>query len=69
MENMVRPENTARLTVSHKPTMFTYRDLGDVKKKKDLSVHELSLAANSSLFALHCRNAHILACPKVLQEM
>lgn len=66
----MRPENTARLTVSHKPTMFTYRDLGDVKKKKkDLSVHEPSLAANSSLFALHCRNAHILAWPKVLQEM
>lgn len=27
MENMARPENIARLTVSHRPTMFTYKDL------------------------------------------
>lgn len=32
MENMVRPENTARLTVTHKPTMFTYKDLRDVER-------------------------------------
>lgn len=30
---MVRPENTARLTVTHRPTMFTYRDLTHERHK------------------------------------
>lgn len=30
---MVRPENTARLTVTHKPTMFTYKDLRDERRR------------------------------------
>lgn len=29
MEYMVRPENTARLTVTSKPIMFRYKDLID----------------------------------------
>lgn len=33
MEYMVRPENTARLTVTHKPTMFTYKDLSDERRR------------------------------------
>lgn len=33
MENMVRPESTARLTVTHRPTMFTYRDLKHERQK------------------------------------
>lgn len=32
MEYMVRPENIARLTVTHKPTMFKYKDLVDDRR-------------------------------------
>lgn len=32
----MRPENTARLTVSHRPTRLTYRDLRDREKTRGL---------------------------------
>lgn len=44
MENMVRPENIARLTVTHKPTMFRYKDLMD-NNKRLLSVRGWRISA------------------------
>lgn len=32
MEYMASPENRARLTVNHKPTIFTYKDLKDERR-------------------------------------
>lgn len=66
MENMVRPENTARLTVTHRPTMFTYRDLKHERQKLCLNGF-VPLRANESGNGRRC--AHIFACPRVLQEM
>lgn len=44
---MVRPENTARLTVTHRPTMFTYRDLKHERQKLCLN-RFVPLRANES---------------------
>lgn len=65
MEYMVRPENTARLTVNHKPTMFTYKDLQDEKRL----VITLKGSQSQKQTEWHYRKAHILACLNVLQEM
>lgn len=66
MENMVRPENTARLTVTHRPTMFTYRDLKPDRQKIPFNgFGPLSTSVSSN----GRRCAHIFACPRVLQEM
>lgn len=64
MEYMVRPENIARLTVTHKPTMFKYKDLVDDRRFLSVCVW-----GGDEGFVWNCRKTHILACPKVLQEM
>lgn len=66
MENMVRPENMARLTVTHRPTMFTYRDLKARRQKVGFNG---SAPPGVSVSSRGRWCAHILACPSVLQEM
>lgn len=53
MENMVRPENIARLTVNHKPTIFRYKDLMD-NNKRLLSVRGWRISAELQEYSQFC---------------
>lgn len=55
----MRPENTARLTVSHRPIMFTYNDLREERHSFIRPIDISCLDHNfNSMMILYCRQKH-----------